>query len=80
MTLVIGLAMMGLTIFAAAAAQIFDVALTLLGISFLITLVSAMGVFAARKRAERGPSCWLLTYFFANVILMVGLLSFLPVR
>ena len=30
---------------------VFDVAITLLGIAMLVTLVSAMGVFAARKRA-----------------------------
>jgi hypothetical protein len=71
LTLVVGLAMMGLTVFASVTAQIYDVALTLLGLSFLIALVSAVGVFASRKRAEHGPSCWLLLYFYANVILMV---------
>lgn len=74
LTLVVGLAMMGLTVFASVTAQIYDVALTLLGLSFLIALVSAVGVFASRKRAEHGPSCWLLLYFYANVILMILLL------
>lgn len=86
--------MMGLTVFASITAQIFGIAITLLGISLseleelssfsvvitftanhvisaVITLVSAIGVFAARKRAEHGPSCWLLTYFYSNIILMV---------
>jgi len=70
-TMMAGLTMLGLVIYAIYTAKLFSLGIPLLGVACLVVMVSFIGLWAARKRAERGPSCWLLTYFFANLLLLV---------
>lgn len=70
-TLLAGLTMFGLVVYAIYAARIFSIGIPCLGIAILVTFVSFVGWWASRKRAERGPSCWLLTYFFVDALIVI---------
>jgi len=46
----------------------------LLAMGILTTMLSGIGVRASCKKAEHGASCYLLTYFFADVLLLMLML------
>lgn len=72
LTLLTGLAMVGLVIWAIYAARALANAVPILGVATLIACVGVVGICAGRRRAviSGGPSCWLLAYFAFNVSLL----------
>jgi len=50
---------------------VFQGTVSILGIGVLLLMTSVLGLCGARKKAEFGPSCWILTYFFFDLTLIV---------
>jgi hypothetical protein len=69
-----GAAIVALASYVLAVSRVFTVAISLLGIGILILVFSVVGCCAARKRARSAPSCWLLTYFIADIGMLALLL------
>jgi Leishmanolysin len=65
-----GLAMIGLISWAIAVGKLYEAAMSLLGISVLATFVGFVGLFAGLRQSSMGPTCWILTYFFINLVLL----------
>ncbi len=73
-TLLLGLAITGFTIYMLVLAKVYSFSFSLLGVGFMISMVSVLGVQAARSRAEHQPSCWVLTYFVCDLGVSILLL------
>lgn len=67
-TLAIGIAIIVLSSYVLAIYRIMSIGIPALALSTMLTIVSISGICGARKKAKTGPSCWLLTYFFAGLI------------
>jgi hypothetical protein len=73
LTLLAGLGLTGAcgyAIYVGSAAEL----MALLAMGILTTMLSGIGLRASCKKAEHGPSCYLLTYFFADVVLFILML------
>ncbi|RYY33690.1 hypothetical protein EON62_03995, partial [archaeon] len=71
-TLIVGLAALAVISYAIYYSRFTDMAVPLFVVCVFTIAASSIGIVASRKRADRGPSCWLLAYFYiVNVVLVL---------
>lgn len=70
-TFLIAIAIIGLAIYALKVSRLWTIGVNSLGVGVVMFIISFSGLASARKRAEIGPSCWLLTYFMGTIIILV---------
>lgn len=73
-TFTIAIAIIGLAIYALKVSRLWTIGINSLGVGVVMFIVSFAGLASSRKRAEIGPSCWLLTYFMGTIIICVLLI------
>ena len=72
-TLCLGVVAAGYFIYAIAVARIYSAGIVLLTAALGVIVLSYIGWMASRRRAEYGPSCWLLTYVAVSLLLLAAL-------
>jgi MFS family permease len=69
--LICGICIFSVAAYGMALSKIHSIGVTFLGMGFLIMMASTLGVCGSRTRARRGPSCWVLCYFFVSLLIVV---------
>ena len=74
--LAVGCCIVGYIAYLLKTSKIILVMLNVLGMGCSIILLSIGGIMASHAKSVSGPSCWLLTYFFINLVVTVLLVFF----
>ena len=77
LTLMAGIAIVGVLGYLMKTTKIYTAALNTMGMGIIIVLLSFAGIHSSRAKSVHGPSCWLLTYFFIDLMVTVLLVYFI---
>lgn len=75
-TFAAGTAIVGYISYLLKTAKILMISLNILGMGICVMLLSFAGIMASHAKSLNGPSCWIIVYFFVNLVVTLLLVFF----